>query len=598
MIHVFWCAVWALMIGAFGQVESDSQGPPAPHRSMAQMQMTPVHNDGPSPKSQPETDKREQDQFAAPAEDLFEQFERHLPDPEMERRRINKALADIRAAANPTPEQIGEARRLEDLLKHISRIDRPQKFQLTLADALHRTLQSSHAIRVSSYNPAIATTRVVEAEAAFDAVFFTDITNQKTNQPTPSALIGSNIEQFTAASGIRKLLPTGMQVETQYNIQRSSNDFQFQIFNPTWTNNFVVSFSQPLMRGFGVDFNRSQIRVQRLNRRQSTQQFKREVREVLRNVEQAYWRLVQARRALVVSARLLASFQDIYDSLDRRKEYDVYTVQLSDSKARLERSRADFLRRVVDVRNAEDQIIALMNDGDINLADEIQLIPVDFPSHRPVITDRLADIQSALDNRAEIEEARLAVDIAKLQIGVAENQALPRADATFSYTVAGLGRTQHDAFSEVTKNDFHTYVVGFNFEIPLGNRGPRAVLARAKLEHGQSIANLENTIEQIIFEVNRAVREVDVTHDQIEPTLQAANATEEQVRSIIARAERMDFLTLNNELNTRTSLAQNQTSLLGALVDFAIANIDLERAKGTLLQYDGIELDPGYQRAE
>jgi len=525
--------------------------------------------------------------------DLMGQFEHHLPDPERERQRVTRELAAIEAAAKRTPQQIATARRLHDLLNRITRISRPQKLPLTLEDALHRTLQNSYAIRVSSYNPAINTTRVVEAQAAFDAVYFVNINNRKVNQPTASSLIGSNIQDFTAESGIRKLLPTGMQVQTTYNTQRLSNDFQFQQLNPQWTSNFIVQFTQPLMRGFGTDVNRAQIRVQKLNRQQSTQQFKRDVRDVMRNVEEAYWRLVQARRALVVSARLLVSFQEIYNSLLSRKGYDVYEVQLSDSKARLESSKADFLRRIVDVRNAEDQLIALMNDPEINLADEIEIVPTDFPSHLPIITDRLADIQLALDHRAEVEEARIAVNIAKIQVGVAKNQALPRMDVSFTYTVAGLGASHEDAFSEVTKNDFNTYVVGFNFEIPIGNRGLRAALARSKLEHGQSMANLKNIVEQTILDVNRSVREVNVTHDQIEPTLQAANATEQQVRSIIARAERKDFLTLNNELNTRTSLAQNEANLLSALVDYAIAIVDVERAKGTLLQYNGITLDPG-----
>lgn len=523
--------------------------------------------------------------------DLFEQFEHHLPDPTFRRAAALEKLAALRRIENPKPEQISEARQLEHLLKLVSRIDRPEKSTLSLEDVLHRTLENSFSLRVSSYNPAIATTRVVEAESVFDSVFFSTLSDNTVNQPTASALVGSNIERFTWEAGLRKSMPTGMQAQASYNIERLSNDFQFQQLNPQWTNNFVVNFTQPLLRGFGLDVNQSPIRIQKLNRQQSVQQFKRDVRDLLRNTEEAYWRLVQARRLLVVSARLLVSFQDIYDSLYSRRDYDVYTVQLADSKARLESSRADFIRRVVDVRNAEDQLIALMNDPTVNLADEVEIIPTDFPPHRPMMTDRLAAVQTALDNRAEIEEARLGVNVTKIQVGVAKNQALPRFDVQFSYTVAGLGPSQHDAFSEVTKNDFHTYLIGLNFEIPLGNRGPRAALARAKLEHGQAIANLESTIEQIILDVNVAQREVQVTHDQIEPTLQAANATEEQVRSIIARAERKDFLTLNNELNTRTSLATNQSNLLSSLVDHAIAIIDMERAKGTLLEYNRVVLD-------
>ena len=186
--------------------------------------------------------------------------------------------------------------------------------------------------------------------------------------------------------------------------------------------------------------------------------------------------------------------------------------------------------------------------------------------------------------------AKIGIDVAKIQVGVSKNQALPQLDVSFSYTVDGLGGSHEDAFDQVTKNDYHEYAVGVEFELPVGNRARRAALQRSKLQYAQAIAGLKQALEQVILDTNTAVRQVKTALWQVEPSLNSANATEDQVDSIIARAERKDYLTLNNELSTRQALAQARSSLLSSLIDYGIAVVDLERSKGTLLKYNNIDL--------
>ena len=544
---------------------------------------------------------------------FVERLREQVASPELAKQRAQEELKTATTRIESEP--------LKLLIGHIETIERPQKLRLTLDETLRRTLAHNFAIRISSYNPAIETTRVVEAEALFDAAFFTNLTNNKVDRPTSNiletadlselgadgaALSGLNLSRgvqeqtFSIRSGVRKLLPTGMQVETSLSAQRTSSNTAFQGISPVWFDQFVVQFRQPLLRGFGVDFNRSQIRLYKLGRRQAAQQFRRQVRDVLRQTEEAYWRLTQARASLVIAAKLLADFEQIYNLLYERRDFDVYKIQLADSKARLERSKADFAQRIADVRNAEDQLIAIINDPEVDLADEVEIIPVDLPNYHPLVIDRIAEVQTALENRAEIVEAKLAIDGATIQVGVAKNQTQPQLDVSFRYAVDGLGAGHEDAFDQVTMNDFTEYYIGLDFELPVGNRARRAALHRAKLEYAQAIAALKQVFEQVILDVNVSVRAVQVNYDQIEPSLRSAEASADQVASIIARAEKKDFLTLNTELNTRQTLAQGRAALLSALTEYAIAIVDLERAKGTLLRYNNIELvlddadDPAY----
>lgn len=484
------------------------------------------------------------------------------------------------------------------LLERIDTVRRPKQVRLTLQDVIQRTLGNNYAIQTVSYNPAIEQTRVVEAEAAFDAVFFTGTSHNKIDRPTASELASTKAEFTNVNAGLRKLLPTGAQVSGQYVLNRNKQNFQFQTLNPAYTSNFILESRQPLLRNFGLDFNRSLILIALNDQRIGTLTFRQQVRDTLRTVEGLYWRLVQARRDVVVTARELADFEVIYEFLVARKDFDMTPVQIESTRADLELARADFIRRRQTLFNAQDRLIAGMNDPELNLADVVELVPADFPQLERFLVDRLAEVQTALDFRTEIKEQELRVANAKIGVGRAKNAELPQLDLTFRVTWDGLGGNADQSFDEATDNEFIEYFVGVELEMPIGNRGPRAGRRRAELLHAQSISELQRVFEDIILDVNLAVRQLESTYDQIVPDFESAVARERQVESIVARAERKDINTLQTELNARQSLAATRRALMNDIVEYNIAIVELERAKGTLLDYNNVVIPDSVSPSE
>jgi outer membrane protein TolC len=514
----------------------------------------------------------------------------HVPDPELNRqdRESARLLAekdgDKGLAINIASEQekVGEIRRASQL-------------SLTLEDVIRRTLANNYTIQVVSYNPAVEAARVVEAQSAFDAVFFTNVRKDKVDQPTASQLFATNRDSVSISAGLSKLLPLGATVTGSYVFSRNKQVFgvtNFNTLNPSYSSRIVLDINQPLLRGAGLDYNRSLIVLSKNNRRISDLTFKRQVRDTLREVEELYWRLVQARRDVVITARELADFEGIYRYLDARKSFDITPVQIAATKADLELARADFVQRRANVFDMEDRLIAVMNDPGLNLADDVELIPQDFFVLERIAVDRLAEAQAALDNRTEIKEQQIRVASAKIEVGRARNAELPRFDATFQVAHDGLDANADRSFDEVSRRKFISYVVAVEFEVPVGNRGPRAVRRRAELQHDQAMAQLKKTFEDVILDVNLAARKLDTTYDRIFPTFESVEARDREVASIVARAERKDHNTLISELGARRGLASTRRGMLQSLVDYNLAIVDLERSKGTLLRYNNVVI-PG-----
>ena len=462
--------------------------------------------------------------------------------------------------------------------------------ELSLAEVIRRALANSYNIRVQSYNPAISATNVVEAEAVFDMIFFSNATFIKSNSPTATTLAATDSTRRDFNTGITKLLPIGMTTSVTWGVNRNEFDsaFAFATLNPSYRNSLKFQVRQPFLRGFGIDFNRSRINVTNNDRSISEQAFERAVQDHLLSTEEAYWRLVATRRNLVIEARLIAEFQKIYDFLEARRDFDATPVEITQAKARLDTQIAAFVRVKQSVLNAEDNLKNFLNDPSLNLVDGIEIVPNEFLTAEPITLDRLAELQAALDNRQELKEAELGIESARINVGVAKNQALPRFDVIFDYTYDALGKSQHDSFQNLGSFDFHNYSVQLQFEWPIGNRGARAALIRARRQHAQALAALKQQIEVIILDVNVAIRELNTNYEQIGANLTSVQSQIEQVEAIRERAERMDPDQLNRELGAIQGIASSRRSLLLSLQNYNVAISRLERAKGTLLDYNNV----------
>ena len=541
-----------------------------------------------SPAAEPPPQQEPPDRRDAQDPDIYSKLRLQVADPLEARQFVLDKLTELEGTADKKLD--AEKKYYQDGLFYLNKIDRATKVELTLPDAIRRALESSYNIRVQSYNPAIGATNVVEAEAAFDMIFFSDATFAKNNTPTSTTLTASDSTTRIFSSGLRKFLPTGANVEVAWTITRSEFDstFAFSTLNPSFRNELNFLVRQPFLRGFGLDFNRSRINLASNDRHVSTWQFERTVQDHLLQVEEAYWRLAGARRTLVIEGRLITEFQKIYDYLFARRDFDVTPVELNQSKARLDIQIAGFSRVKQNVRDAEDNLKALLNDPALTLADDLEIIPTEFPTAEGIVLDRLAELQAALDHRQELHEAELAIESARINVGVAKNQALPRFDVTFRYAFDALGKSQHDAFQNLSAFDFHNYSVGLQFEWPIGNRGARAAVRRARQQHAQALASLKLQIEGILRDVNQAIRELNTSFEQIGANLTSVESALEDVRATEERAERRDPNQLNLELSAQQRLSSARQSLLQSLLNYNFSISRLERAKGTLLEFNNI----------
>lgn len=484
--------------------------------------------------------------------------------------------------------------------------------RLTLEQIVHRAVVNNYDIKVAGYSPAIEQTRVVEAEAQFDPVFFLNASAQITDNQTggsivptftsPSVSIPVYYDQSTvygAQAGIRQNLITGGRAQIAYQTTRNDIDPQRTIKDPYWESDLILQLTQPLLRNFGTDVNRAQIVVQRNTQRISLLDFRQQLEKSITDIEQTYWQLVEAENNVRIFEELLDRTVQTADILAKRARQDVTRVQISQANASVESRRATLVRARARIGDLSDKLKQLMNDPDYAISGPIVILPASQPLEAPVAFDLDDQIRTAMLNRPELGQQQLRVDSATTIVGVARNNLLPQLNLIGSIGVQGANGNYSGALRNEADFDYLSYSVGVQLEVPLGNRAARAAYQRSLLQRQQAIDSYAGVVSQVVLDVKTALREVRTSWEEMRATRQARFAAADSLLAIQQREDANEPLTptfVQLKLDTQASLASAEQAESQAIVNYNVAIAALERAKGTLLNYNNVamqELAPG-----
>ena len=153
-----------------------------------------------------------------------------------------------------------------------------------------------------------------------------------------------------------------------------------------------------------------------------------------------------------------------------------------------------------------------------------------------------------------------------------------------------MGGSADRAFDQMTSANFINHFVGLTFLWNFGERAERAGIRIAALQQSQAVLAYKRALDDIITDCKVALRNLNTNYKQLRPSYQGVIAASENLRSLEERQERKSPAELNTILNAQTSLAAARRALLTSVINYNIGIVDVERAKGTLTEYDNVVL--------
>ncbi len=486
-----------------------------------------------------------------------------------------------------------------------------QVVELGLEECISRTLEHNLDIRVGGYSPAIQMTQVVQAEAAFDAVLFSDAQYQKLDQANLDSGISSRTIKTPAGTeqlpsdpfdkqsdqnyslGLRKRLATGASIEMAQRLRRFRTDDDGYFRNPFYQYSLDIEIRQPLLKDFGIDINRASIKAARNNARISQQQFNLLVIQTVAEVENNYWQLVFLRQRVRVLTALVEQAERTLERLRERKVLDASSGVIASNRGLIERARADQLTAKNDVLKQQDRLLESINDPGLKVDGSWEIIPKDSPVTVQYNIDRKEALRTGMQMRPELIVQRIGIDTSGIALGVARNQMLPRLDMVARQEVTGPGNEAGQAWNEQKHYDTVNYLLGLSFEVPLGNRGPRAAMARAELELRQEKMRLASFEEQVLVDITVSLHGLESVYQEIDVRQKAVRAEADTLKAYLVQESTDAKITadfLNRKLDAQERLARAQILLAQTIQRYNVSIIDAHRAQGTLLRYNNIKL--------
>jgi len=482
----------------------------------------------------------------------------------------------------------------------------PRAMRLTLNEALSTAMQQNLGIQLDTYEYRIIDQNLRGQYGLFDFITDGSLTHGSTRSPTSNPFEPSGGRSTTLRAGLSQVIPTGGDYRVSIDTSRATVIGGGTFVNPQYGNGVDFTFTQPLLKNFGVDITKRGITIARNNLGISEGAFRTRVMQTVSEVEQAYLDLIYARRAVGVVKESLFLARDQARITQIRIDVGASApLDILQPRVTIATTEEQLIRAVASVRNAEDNLRALLNLPTSEW--DRPILPSEDVTYTPMTIDFQQAVDRAFANRPEMTQQDLVIENARIQALYRRNQVLPTVNFVTNYGLEGqAGRRAEldangdptgrvitdpytDTFSQIAGLDFPGWSVGFNFGVPILNIGARADARAAQLDLQQSQTLLEQTRQNIAVEVRSAARSVDEFAQTIAATRAAREAAERNVEAERKRYE--NGMTTNFQvLEVQQQLSDSRVSELQAMIGYNKAVAAFHRAVGDILEVHDIRL--------
>jgi outer membrane protein TolC len=219
---------------------------------------------------------------------------------------------------------------------------------LRLTDAVTRALEHNLDVAIARTRPQESELNVILGKAAFDTVLSASMAHSEDTSEPSSTFSTTQSESDEAAVSAAGLITSGLTWDASLFHRDDSSvlaSAAFQQIPDSFTSGVRVNLRQPLLHGFGREFNRTEIVLAQRNLNISERQFEQSLLDTVQAVEDAYWNLLSARKSLEVARKSLGRAQDLYELNKTKVEVGTLApIEITTAEAEVAQRDQDVIR--------------------------------------------------------------------------------------------------------------------------------------------------------------------------------------------------------------------------------------------------------------
>ncbi len=532
-------------------------------------------------------------------------------------------------------------------------VDSAKRQNLTLREAITLALENNRDIEIEKLNVQMNEFDVRAGYGVYDPIVSTGLFYNRQTAPVASILAGGangrlTTDSVSSSTGLtQRVMEQGGVFQGSFDNRRDTTQNLFNSLNPTYNTSLNFSFTQPLWKNRLTDAPRRQIKIAKKRLDLSDSQFRQRAIEIIAQVQRAYWDLVFARRDREIKRESVELAGTQLKHNERLVEAGTLApADIISARVELERRNDEAEAALDAIQRAENALKTLMLQPSSGEQWQAELLPVETPQVDSSAALPLEDaVRLARANRPEMQQFKLRGDINKIDADFFRNQTKPQIDLVASYGTIGLAgseRTETNFFqasnellyrninnivdrvnllspanlpklpplpistggsgvpdfltggygqslANLFKNEFRTFRVGVNINLPLRNRAAQANLGHALAESRQ-IEVQRQKLEQVIeVEVRNSLQAVETAKKRVEAAKNSRVNAELQYASEQRKfdaGQSTNFLVLDRQ----NALSAARGRELRALTDYTKAVAELQRALSTTLTSNSVEI--------
>lgn len=483
-----------------------------------------------------------------------------------------------------------------------------QQRKLTIDEAVQLSLEQNLDVQVAKIDPQLQKLAVDQTRGAWLPQLSGSMQFRSSSTEPNSSLSGAidalTNRSFFGTATVDQVLPTGTIYSVGWDATRATTNNIFSNFNPSLASNFSFDLTQPLLRGFKIDGNRTQFLIQKKNQEITDIQLQQQIIATTRAVRLAYWTLVGARYNLgVAQASLDISRQTLRDDRTRVEVGTMAPIDVVGAEAEVARNEEAAIIAAAQIDEAEDTLRSLVFDPkapefwtmDLDLSDAPQL-----PATKADV-DIEGAVKNALEKRTDLAALRKQLEATQINLNFYRDQRKPAVNAVASYGLNAQGGVQvtergpgdpnnpfqpGPVLSTATRGfgtvlgdlfgfDFPTWTVGVQVAYPLGNSSQKVQYTRSRLAYDQQQLSLRNSELGVATAVRSVARSVNTNRKRVASTTSARVFSERQLdaarkKFAVGLAQSIDVLIAQRDLATA------RFNELSSIIDYVKSLVELQ----------------------
>jgi outer membrane protein len=353
------------------------------------------------------------------------------------------------------------------------------------------------------------------------------------------------------------------------------------------TNNYLaetrLTLQQHLLKDFWIDSARKTLLIRRKELGMSQQALKFQIMKTVLAVEVAYYDLIAARELVKVQEKAVELRQQLVEETRRRVQVgDLPPLDNEQAETQLQNALTS-LTAAREAYVAHQNCLKKLLTDDFREWADYDLQPADVLLALPAEVNRSESFRTAMKNRPDLIEARLAIEQRAVVVRFQYNQLFPNLDLVGRYGGQGVdadsGRAINQAFSFSNPDYFYGVVLSF----PLGNTTARGNYRASQAAKQIAELQLRKAEQEVLVQIADCVNRVQSRLSQVGSTRKA--------RSFAEAALAAEQKKLQNGLSTSFFVLQAQETLTAARTAELQALAEYNRTLAQLAYAEGSTLE-------